>query len=103
VGKSESFALERATAQGTAFAVVRIGLGLWSFFVPYLTATGFTTLAWILTGFLLVSGVVGFIWAPRHEGKTLEEIQRERSGRPRGGLHRQAFDGLRLSRLCRRS
>jgi len=69
----------RATAQGVTFAVVRVGLGLWSFFVPVLTATGFTTLAWILTGFLAASGLVGLIWAPRHEGKSLEEIQRERS------------------------
>jgi len=72
--------LQRATAQGVTFAVVRIGLGLWSFFVPVLTATGFTTLAWILTGFLVASGLVGLIWAPRHEGKTLEQIQLERSG-----------------------
>jgi inositol transporter-like SP family MFS transporter len=71
--------LLRATAQGVTFAVVRVGLGLWSFFVPVLTATGFTTLAWILTGFLVASGLVGLIWAPRHEGKTLEQIQRERS------------------------
>jgi inositol transporter-like SP family MFS transporter len=32
--------LLRATAQGVTFAVVRIGLGLWSFFVPVLTSTG---------------------------------------------------------------
>ncbi len=68
--------LLRATAQGLTFAVVRIGLGLWSFFVPVLTATGFTTLAWILTGFLIASGLVGLIWAPRNEGKSLEDIQR---------------------------
>jgi MFS transporter, SP family, inositol transporter len=66
--------LLRATAQGLTFAIVRIGLGLWSFFVPVLTATGFTTLAWTLTGFLVVSAVVGLIWAPRHEGRTLDEI-----------------------------
>jgi len=48
--------LIRSTAQGLTFAVVRIGLGLWSFFVPVLTQTGFTRLAWILTGFLVVSG-----------------------------------------------
>ena len=71
--------LLRATAQGMTFAVVRIGLGLWSFFVPVLTSTGFTTLAWILTGFLVASALVGLIWAPRHEGKTLEQIQLERS------------------------
>ena len=71
----------RSTAQGVAFAVVRIGLGVFSFFVPMLTATGFTTLAWILTGFLAASGVVGLIWAPRNEGKSLDELEAERARR----------------------
>ncbi|WP_372783508.1 MFS transporter [Phenylobacterium sp.] len=65
--------LIRSTAQGVTFAIVRIGLGVWSFFVPALTAAGFTRLAWILTGFLVVSGLIGTIWAPRNEGKSLEE------------------------------
>jgi inositol transporter-like SP family MFS transporter len=68
--------LVRSTAQGLTFAIVRIGLGLWSFFVPVLTKTGFTQLAWILTGFLVVSGVVGTVWAPRNEGESLEQTQR---------------------------
>jgi inositol transporter-like SP family MFS transporter len=71
--------LLRATAQGVTFAVVRVGLGFWSFFVPVLTAKGFTSLAWILTGFLAASCLVGLIWAPRHEGKSLDEIQRQRA------------------------
>lgn len=71
--------LLRSTAQGIAFAVVRIGLGIFSFFVPLLTATGFTTLAWILTGFLVISGVIGTLWAPRNEGKSLEQIEAEQS------------------------
>jgi inositol transporter-like SP family MFS transporter len=71
--------LLRATAQGVTFAVVRVGLGLWSLVVPILTATGFSMLAWILTGFLAASGIVGLIWAPRHEGKSLEQIQRSRT------------------------
>jgi inositol transporter-like SP family MFS transporter len=70
--------LVRSTAQGVTFAIVRVGLGLWSFFVPVLTATGFTRLAWILTGFLVVSGLIGTIWAPRKEDKLLEQIQVER-------------------------
>jgi MFS transporter, SP family, inositol transporter len=75
---SEMFpTLLRSTAQGLAFAVVRIGLGIFSFFVPMLTATGFTTLAWILTGFLAVSGIIGLIWAPRNEGKTLAQLEAE--------------------------
>lgn len=67
--------LLRSTAQGLMFAVVRVLLGVFSFFVPTLTATGFTTLAWILTGFLVVSGLIGFIGAPRNEGRSLEELE----------------------------
>lgn len=69
----------RATAQGICFAVVRIGLGIFSFFVPMLTATGFTTLAWILVGFLVISGFIGALWAPRNEGKSLEQLEAERA------------------------
>ncbi len=69
----------RSTAQGLTFAIVRIGLGIWSFFVPWLASWDYTTLAWILTGFLVASGVIGLIWAPRNEGKSLEEIAAERS------------------------
>ena len=75
---SEMFpTLLRSTAQGVMFAIVRIALGFFSFFVPILTATGFTALAWILTGFLVVSGLIGFIWAPRNEGKSLEQLEDE--------------------------
>lgn len=70
--------LLRSTAQGVMFAVVRVTLGVFSFFVPMLTATGFTTLAWILTGFLVISGLIGFLGAPRNEGKSLDELDEER-------------------------
>jgi inositol transporter-like SP family MFS transporter len=70
--------LLRSTAQGLMFAVVRIALGFWSLYVPTLTKTGFSTLAWILTGFVAFSGLIGFVFAPRNEGKTLAQIQRER-------------------------
>lgn len=69
----------RSTAQGVMFAVVRVTLGVFSFFVPWLTNTGFTTLAWILTGFLAISGIIGFVWAPRNEGKSLEQLNAERA------------------------
>ena len=74
--------LVRGTAQGLMFAVVRIGLGLWSFFVPVLTATGFTELAWILTAFVAVSSLIGFIGAPRNEGKSLAQIEAQRARLP---------------------
>ncbi len=67
----------RSTAQGLSFAIVRIGLGIFSFFVPMLAAFDFTVLAWILTGFLAASAVVGWLWAPSNAGKSLEQIQRE--------------------------
>lgn len=68
----------RSRAQGVTFAVVRIGLGIWSLAVPSLAANDFTTLAWILTGFLAISGLIGWIWAPRNEGKSLEQLDAER-------------------------
>lgn len=85
---AEMFPTEiRSTAQGVTFAVVRVGLGIWSLAVPSLASTDFTTLAWILTGFLVASGVIGFIWAPRNEGKSLEQIEAERSLRYTDSMH----------------
>ncbi len=68
----------RSRAQGVTFAVVRVGLGIWSLAVPSLASNDFTTLAWILTGFLAISGLVGWLWAPRNEGKSLEQLDAER-------------------------
>lgn len=68
----------RSTAQGVCFAVVRIGLGIWSLAVTSLASTNFTTLAWILTGFLAVSGLIGYLWAPNNAGKSLEQLEAER-------------------------
>jgi len=60
-------------------AISRLELpGAAGLFVPLLTATGFTALAWILTGFLVVSGLIGWLWAPRNEGKSLDQLEAER-------------------------
>jgi inositol transporter-like SP family MFS transporter len=72
--------LMRSTAQGLMFAVVRIGLGIWSFFVPAITKAGFHTLAWILTAFVATSALLGLLFAPSNAGKSLEELERERGG-----------------------
>lgn len=69
--------LLRGSAQGIMFAIVRIALGIWSFFVPLLASTRFTLLIWILLAFLAASGVIGVIWAPRNEGKSLVQIESE--------------------------
>ena len=70
----------RSTAQGATFAVVRVGLGIWSLAVPALASADFTTLAWILTGFLVASGLIGYVWAPSNAGKSLEQLDAERRG-----------------------
>ncbi|NJM51105.1 MAG: MFS transporter [Sphingomonadales bacterium] len=71
----------RATAQGLTFAVVRIALGIWTFIVPALASADYQTLAWILTAFLAASGIIGTIWAPRNEGKSLEQLDAERQAK----------------------
>src|SRR4051812_3010867 len=71
---AESFPTSlRATALGLMFGVVRIALGIWSFFVPALTKSGFHTLAWILFSFLLISGVLGMLCAPSRPGRPLRD------------------------------
>jgi inositol transporter-like SP family MFS transporter len=71
----------RASALGLMFAVVRILLGIWSLFVPAITAAGFHTLAVLLMGFLIVSGLLGFAYAPSNAGRSLEDLQPELESR----------------------
>jgi len=70
----------RTTAQGLTFSVARLLLGIWSFFVPVLASLSIRPVALILMIFLLISGVVGFFFMPNTAGKSLEEIEAERSG-----------------------
>ena len=72
----------RTTAQGITFAFARFCLGIWSFLVPVITATGFSNVALILVIFLSISGVVGFLFMPNTAGKSLEEIEAEQAGGP---------------------
>ena len=81
---SELFATPyRASAQGVMFFVVRTATGLLSYFFPtMLAATGLTTVGILLVGLLTVALVIGAVWAPRTQGKTLREIEHERYGAP---------------------
>lgn len=72
----------RTTAQGLTFGVARLLLGIWSFFVPVLAGLSIRPVALMLLIFLLISGVVGFLFMPNTAGKSLEEIEVERGGRP---------------------
>jgi len=69
----------RSTAQGITFGVARVILGVWSFFVPALADKGITQIAGLLTLFLAISGAVGFFFMPDTSGKSLEQIQAERT------------------------
>lgn len=71
--------LLRGTAQGFTFGAARIVLGIWSFFVPALANADISHVAGLLTLFLLISGGVGFLFMPDTSGKTLEQIEYERS------------------------
>jgi inositol transporter-like SP family MFS transporter len=82
----------RNTAQGLIFGSMRLVLGVWSFFVPSLlgcttdetgalkgcTESGFHTMFLILALMLTATAVLGWIWGPRTEGMSLEEIQEAR-------------------------
>jgi inositol transporter-like SP family MFS transporter len=72
----------RGTAQGFTFGIARVLLGIWSFFVPTLAHAGFTLVGGLLAFFLLVSGVVGYIFMPNTAGKSLEQIESERAAEP---------------------
>ena len=71
----------RNTAQGLMLGVSRIGLGIWSIFVPGIAAAGFSTFALILALMLTYTLIVGTIFAPKTGGLTLEQIQEQRAGR----------------------
>jgi inositol transporter-like SP family MFS transporter len=71
--------LLRGTAQGFTFGIARTVLGFWSLVVPILTKAGIGTVAALLTLFLAISGVVGYVFMPDTSGKNLEQIERERA------------------------
>lgn len=74
--------MHRGTAQGITFGVARMLLGIWSFIAPTLINEenpNFHALAFMLTAFLVISGVVGFFFMPNTSGKSLEQIAAERS------------------------
>ncbi len=57
-------------------------LGIWSFFVPVLAGADIRPVALMLTIFLAISGVVGFVFMPNTAGKSLEQIEAERGVAP---------------------
>jgi inositol transporter-like SP family MFS transporter len=71
----------RAAAQGIMFFVVRGGAAIWSFvFIGIFNQSGFHTAGVIMIVLLAIALIVGAIWTPKTQGKTLEEITKERYG-----------------------
>jgi inositol transporter-like SP family MFS transporter len=79
---SELFATRyRASAQGVLFLAARVMVGLLSIWFPLLLSDiGLRALGGLILGLLALSFLVGTIWAPRTQGKTLEAIEAERYG-----------------------
>src|SRR5690606_23122913 len=79
---AELFATQyRASAQGLLFFTARIMVGVLSYGFPvWLEVLGLPTLGGILIAILAVSMIVGTVWAPNTQGKSLEEIEDERYG-----------------------
>lgn len=73
--------LLRSTAQGFMFGVVRIALGGWSLLLPTVQQAGFRTLAIVLALMLIVSGIVGIVFAPSPEERDIDRTERFRRGR----------------------
>ena len=67
--------LLRSTAQGFMFGVVRIALGGWSLLLPTVQEAGFRTLSIVLALMLIVSGVVGIIFAPRGHAREFGDAE----------------------------
>ena len=73
----------RAAAQGIMFFIVRGLSAVWGILFVHIygeNGEGFTMAAYLMMAFFIISFIIGIIWAPKTQGKTLEEITRERYG-----------------------
>lgn len=73
----------RAAAQGIMFFAVRSIAAVWGLgFVTIYgeNGEGFYTAAYIMIGLLMVALIVGTIWTPKTQGKSLQQITNERYG-----------------------
>ena len=73
----------RAAAQGIMFFIVRGLSAVWGILFVHIygeNGEGFTMAAYLMMTFFIISFIIGNIWAPKTQGKTLEEITRERYG-----------------------
>src|SRR5690606_38927271 len=87
----------RASAQGVMFMLVRVMVGVLSLWFPLmLEQTGIHTVGVLILGLLVAALLIGTVWAPKTQGKTLEQIEVERYGRvldPGSGARAEAETG----------
>ncbi|UQS82079.1 MFS transporter [Bombilactobacillus folatiphilus] len=71
----------RAGSQGIMFFIVRGATGIWSIVFPViLSSLGFKAAGIAMILLLIVSLLIGTIWTPQTQGKSLEQITSERYG-----------------------
>ena len=73
----------RAAAQGVMFFIVRGGAAIWGLIFVHIygpNGEGFNLAGYIMIGLLLIAMIVGVIWTPKTQGKTLQQITKERYG-----------------------
>lgn len=71
----------RGGAQGFMFFVVRGSAGIWSIIFPtILGSLGFRVAGTVMIILLIISLLIGVIWTPRTQGKSLDQITKERYG-----------------------
>ncbi|MFY0780536.1 hypothetical protein AB1K18_09560 [Peribacillus simplex] len=66
------------------FCIARTGIALWSVLMPMMI-TGFSIACMVMISFLILAAIIGIVWAPNTQGKTLKEIEYERYGEPQSG------------------
>lgn len=72
----------RAAAQGVMFFIVRGAAAIWSLvFTGIYEHSGFEASGYIMIGWLLIALIVGTVWAPKTQGKSLNQITEERYGK----------------------
>ena len=65
----------RNTAQGILWGTMRVLLGIWSlYFATFTASAGFTVVAIVLGSFFVYNMVVGGLFGPKTQGKSLEAI-----------------------------